>query len=572
MYQLSKPLLAAALALLTFSCGKKADEPAPETDSDKVVTMDKSSGVPGELLQFTTSFALEKETVTVKFGSVNAELGKINDTLAVMRVPVLPAGKVALDFSAAGVVTPLQFTINAYTPVDNPDQVKEALNQSVQRIIADLATTNNSAEVQTLNVIFATFNQEYAKLSDTEKKNIALQIRQMQKEMEETRVQAGRIASQLRNPIFTNEMSDDKYKASMDAVIWNMLKMTDAGGVAANLFIAPDLSASKLLSIVAAGITAAYFWETIGILKEVVSAVKINTGLNALVDISDESEQYGLRTGGNFKDPEGKLVLVNKKARSFRVLSNFRAVSSGDAGSENPLFSSFANAVIKLKGAYDKLAAAVNKYSSWFISAPLFPPFEGSLPGSPIAARYATKANLLSISNVSDTAIKLSVGKGDTTLSFTAQSASVKEDKAFTFDLTYTNTTLGVSHTKKVTATFSILQPIVGKWKIERYKYNYFNNGDSLRTETVTAEADEYLEFTADGKFHGKFEDNVGKGSWRIKDDTKLELFDIDNDDFDIGEFGLTITTLDTNSLVLYSKDTHQYGYEESITYLKKVQ
>ncbi|POY35235.1 hypothetical protein C3K47_15740 [Solitalea longa] len=444
--------------LLPIAC-KKGDSD-PEIPKENILVLDKTTVTPGDLVTVNYELPKDKSSWEILIGAKNVTLTKIDDTTAAFLVPVIPSGQLNLDFSIVGAKEKPDLTISAYSPISNPEQVKDAYLAELDNAIADVSSIEDA---NTLTVFKETFKAKYAALTDTEKKELAFVLQKLKFDMPD-------IAEQAIHSKSTNDLidvpsridTDQEYRAGVIGYVALVTESIALLTVSAEAIAAPT-GFTQALGL--AGLAATFY--TFKKALDYKRVLFLYNGqnkevINLKILLSGQNNSTKVVEAVTTADPE--IVFETGVQRSFNVSSAYQGVSIADEKSTNAFFRKIVLVTNKATSIYNGVVKVVNKVKSWFSGDPKLIELASGIPATPASEIRNSPANLIKIENVSNSAIKLSTTANGDILTITA-TGTIKEDQTFTFDVVYSYPAMGISKRKKITAKLNN-PSLNGTWKL----------------------------------------------------------------------------------------------------------
>lgn len=458
--------------LLIVSC-KKDQKENPETEVPAVtknLEMDKGSATPGDIITVKTTFIIEKSAYALTVGTKKVPLIKVDDSTATFMVPYIPSGNLEIDFSVTGSSIKKPFVIAAYTPVTDPEPVINTYKTNIAVAITELQTNKTQAYADILKSLELTFNTEYAKLSTDEKKELAFTIAKLNEAAIVDANSTSRTSLQVKSEADTDApglISDDNGEEVVKAghKFVRLVLKTVAYATGSSLLISiPDLLVTKVLGVTTASLAVAYFARSIVQIDIILAKIFGHTAFidfvspgNTLsqkrVVLNARSAVMATSTGGAV--PEDFTFSKSKPVISFQAQSAYRALSDKDKSNSNSFYRDMFTYTTMMVNMHAQLKSTLDNIKSLFTSTPAIPAYNNPIPAEPVTATRVTPANLITIENISDPAVKLNLSAGASILTLNSEGTVVTAEKSFSFDLVYKNDKLGITNRKTISATYS---------------------------------------------------------------------------------------------------------------------
>lgn len=495
--------------LLVFgmaSCKKGQKEPMVE----KTVSLDKSAVLPGDLVTVTTSFSLPSVSSVLTIGGKQVTLFTTEDQKAVFTVPVLTSGNYSINFSALGVNTNPNITVNAYEPITNPQTVFDQFKDKTEVAMTEMVALKNdpiaplSAEDYAFMVDLNTqLNAIYSTLNAEEKLLAAYSLQKLSFEQVDltsldnnrdlyaissaaaksfpqqaiAQVASARIASTQSVSATADADADpgESLVRTGKKFVTSMSFTVAAVGIGILALEAPEPTGVTKFIAIAAGMTAGYqLSNALTLVGRICSQFGVPSSINDPVFRSPTTMSVNSKSTQSFAASMATagLTLYNNAQVNLEVTSKFRTLTTADASSSNDLIKSIFQSEQQLATMYNKLQSAFNKVKSWFSGkSPALPGYVSKMKATSSEKDFYLPASTLSISNVSDDAVSVTATPKDGQLVVTASSSIETAEKPLSFDLTYKNATLGTSVKKTISTTYYPRVGIVGIWYLKKALY-----------------------------------------------------------------------------------------------------
>ncbi|RYE37982.1 MAG: hypothetical protein EOP48_27825, partial [Sphingobacteriales bacterium] len=174
----------AILFISITSCKKKSNTPNDERPDDtapkREISLDKTAGLPGDIITLKASFVLDKNSWDVTFGEKVTRVIKVNDSTATFSLPYLPSGSYEVNLTQMGIAEKKRMTISNYTPVTDPEKIVGAFESELDNFVIDV---DNVGSKEVLTLLQETFDARYALLSADEKKELAYGLQSLSAEV-----------------------------------------------------------------------------------------------------------------------------------------------------------------------------------------------------------------------------------------------------------------------------------------------------------------------------------------------------------------------------------------------------
>ncbi|WP_276481729.1 NHL repeat-containing protein [Paraflavitalea pollutisoli] len=442
------PLLLASLSLLG-ACSKN-DKPAPPVEENKTIELVSNTTLPGQLVIAQANFkplVTDTTHLIVNGQRVSAFANDSNQVIFIM--PVLPAGKVTVDYSSIGAPKQLPLTINAYTAITQADKAIASFTTNIDQVIKVLekqldneAVNLGTGYITTLRYMQETITENQSSLSPADQLTLAYFLQNNQPD-------PAAFAVDTLNPLFyrVNQLDIDPGERLFKVAIGfknSVIRTVTFLGIGTGLAMlpSPDLF-TKLLAF------GSFVTGTVYLVDAIAKVEEIGTLKGVAEQLTDFTARLGV------EDKELKFYKDVAKTVSFRA--SYRPVIQTDQSSKIPVIADIFAAEKSVGKIHAGMLAAYDRITKWFKKlAPVFPAYTNPIKTSKTTISYPMAGSKLKLSNVSDTAVRITFTTADTTLSIKAASASLKADKAFTFDVVFTDPNLGVTVTQKIKALYQV--------------------------------------------------------------------------------------------------------------------
>lgn len=433
------------LFVLITSCNK-TKENTDAANSNSISLVD-TEVLPGQVVvakaNFTPNLSVSN-TVLVNGTSVTVYTNDSNQVIFIM--PVMAAGKVAIDFAPIGVDKKLDITIKPYTAITKPSDVLTAFNNKVGAIITAFQGHVSSPVIQldahyndVLKYLQKSIADNFSSLSATQQTELAYFLQ-----------------NNLPDPsLFVLEELNSAHYQRQQGVNFDpglrlltvatgfrnsVIKTIGFFGIGVGLSYVPSPDPlTKLLAFSSFVAGSVYLMDALSKVEEI-------AGLKGLIEKL-------LDLGGRVESLELNLYKEVAKNVSFRA--SYRNLITADGNSSSNVIADVFKAEKSFSKLYTDVVTAYNKLKAWFLGvAPSFPSYSNPIKNTASYIIYPMAGSKLQIKNVSDAAIQVSYTANDTSLTLKATSTTVTSDRAFTFDAVYTDAQLGVSVTQKISAVF----------------------------------------------------------------------------------------------------------------------
>lgn len=464
-------LLALVSVFLFFftSCKKDDDKtvtPASPTTT-QTVTFDKSSVTPGDVVVVTTATDLDptKSNWEIRVGGRTVQLAKLEARQAAFVIPMVASGPLALDMTAVGIPAPPTLTMASYALIANPDQVITDFGNSLtaalthlDQMAQDSLAPTPAQDVALVRSLQQQLNTAQAGLTAAQKLEAAFALQKMTFD--------GFDFAAIPPRRLTGDPADDLIRLGQQLAV----KMTFVA-LATDVFMVTVVSPDPLSKFVAVAATITAIYQMVQVYKL----------LGRIADRFDMIESIDLLGSG----PSGSFVILTNNPSNFTLSATGRTLTTGDAGASPGLQIIFATerTFSRLRQSFDN---KYNQVRSWLGAAnAALTPYVNPIRQAAQRRKRVMAANLVRISNVSNSAISVVATALNNTLALRASSSTVSSTPIpFTFDVTYANTALGINARRTINASVTnvdstaiYVASMVGEWS------NLFLGGNPVRTE-----------------------------------------------------------------------------------------
>ncbi|MCC9167991.1 NHL repeat-containing protein [Pontibacter sp. XAAS-A31] len=373
-----------------------------------------------------------------------------DDNQLMFLMPAVPSGKATVDFSGAGFQKQAEITVGNYATITNTDAVAAQFTNEIGEIATRLEAHMNDADIQldaryitVLNEQRQVMEENFAKLSAEEKLQVAYFFRSNMPNDEDFILNTGKPESNLRTTGTTSgEDVGEELVSTAKSFGRNVVKAIPFTYAGFKLILLP--SPWLVDKVAAAGFLTAGFVYSLHALSDL---KKVSSLTGVLEEITGAERMAG--------PTAGEILFYKDKVKLLSVKASFRNLNQSDKNSTVSEIASLFTYVTKFQDLYDKTVSIANKVKSWFpTSGTDIPAYANPIGAKPLVKEYALPGSKLSIKNVSDPAIQLAATTAESGMNVTAKSATITQDKAFSFDIVYTDTKLEKALTKKINATF----------------------------------------------------------------------------------------------------------------------
>ncbi|MES2808855.1 MAG: hypothetical protein V4619_09540 [Bacteroidota bacterium] len=477
-------LTTAFVLLFTGSCKKGSnngtDTPAPTT---KQITLDKTSALPGDLVILTSTTSLDKDTWQIKIGSKTATVVKSADKIAYFSVPYIPAGTQTVDLSSMGITAAKSITINAYTPIANPQVEVNKFKAQLDTAKALANKPQLASYKSALNDFEKAFEESYAALNDEEKKELAfIMSRQAAAEAEAELKLANTSPTFNTNALKTFDAGDlivDKGRS----YAFTVKKCIASGVVSIALLMLPE---PTFVSKAAAAISGTYsivkLLKALDLIDEITNMIGIEFSVDQLNNITKQQNVDKVKVNSLNPYATNASFTFSKSlpAASCQVMATYASISVSQktnlAGQLAAIFTDTDN----LQDIYNRFKTSVAFAKKYIPKLPEMSAFVYPIPTAPKQTnlQIAPAANF-SIENVSNNKIKVAItSSGEKITLRTTTTDSIKTNIDFTFDLVYKNAKFGTTLRKTITANYNGAPPsVIGTWMATTEYEQQLENG-----------------------------------------------------------------------------------------------
>jgi len=439
------------LFLLPVACKKDSEkgvEPDRVTEPTNNVTISSSDLSPGQtvVLTFDAGVTL-KDSVNVNLNGTVMPMFKTNQDQYAGIIPVIPEGTYQLKIKSVNFKEPITFKVAPYAVITEPKVIIDNYRTEIESLITQLRTQakadGNELNTGFIDQLKTQFEQSLTTASAAEKIELAYLLRAHNFKAEDLAFSA--VSPATKTVTMSVASSNDvagRLENSGKKFVGNMILVVAAfntSSVALNSFmIAPNvvsglIATASTLTMVCFINQAVTNAEKIGNLPGVVSEI---------TSIYTSAKESTL----NFKK-DADLSLFN--------MGEFRTLSIADIGSSSIFLKSVAVSNQLLTDIDSKVGSLMNSAAKYFPKLGTYTVSASKIKAVPVKNAEEIPYNKFSIGNISDPGIKLTVVSDELQMKVKATSATVADDKSFTFDIIYTHEGTGVTVKKTISAVYA---------------------------------------------------------------------------------------------------------------------
>ncbi|MBL1410437.1 Ig-like domain-containing protein [Sphingobacterium faecale] len=471
-------------SLLLSSCkkGGTADEPEESigSNTNKEVTLSKSTGLPGEAIELKFNFKLEQERYRAKFGPESIDILRLTDSTGILYIPAIASSDYFIDLQQLGKNIQAPFKILPYSFNTGENAIKDEIWNIVAGLFNDQSMFGNmrqkfeddlkkmSKEDRNIylhlyrNLIKQTLkDRELEKFSNFEVNDLAkLAIR------ENLNLQFLTPANSLTRLAVSNPKLSPDYEALFmkPAIEFSNIMKGIAVWVLGHLIVTEATTyASRIWGPIALiggttiSIGGALF--ICGLVDNAMAAVNLLYNYIAIVFTEDLLDTKMQNSDSMFKSSsdiqEQKMDFKIGQGLEQNIAFNFYSFSiKMKDKTRSSLINSLVSAYERVLPSYKKFYAMGNAITSFFqIENTLAKP-ESLIPQSSNKAARGVRASQIRIENISNSAIQMSHTDGEQGIIFQATGIGTTGKVEFTFDLVFEQSQIGMLAKQRVRATY----------------------------------------------------------------------------------------------------------------------
>jgi hypothetical protein len=458
-------IISCLLILGVNSC--KKDPPEPPV-AEKTITLINDNVEPGQIV-----LALASEQVTldaaakVSMGGIEVSVFDAGEKQLGFIMPVLPAGKVTVDYANAGIPKTIDVTIKPYAVVTNAVVVISNFTTELDEIILNLEqhtgssiTALNPEYVELAKYLNQTIKDNINSLSDEERLQLAYYFRTNLPDADE-------FVPDSLNQGFYLKNGDSEFDPGESL-------MRVGKSFVRNVVIAyPATKAGLVLA----------FLPSPALIDKIAAAGFLTVGLVHIMDAISDAKRIGNLTGvaDKIMEPFQKMATVIEFSANVEEQVYFKGLYRNLRNSDNASsiadISGIFSALGKLQDGYNNAVSIANKVIGWFPwKSPAIPSFSNPIGSQNASQELTLPGNRLSISGVSNSKIDVTYTQDKDFLLVKASSQTLTAETPFTFTVRFTDPTFGIQLEKQVDA---ILKPKVyfllddaSVWLVPPTKFN----------------------------------------------------------------------------------------------------
>ncbi len=462
--------------IVSNSCKKEKPEDIKHQPTEKTITLLTDNVEPGQIvlsqaseapiINSNTKIAVNGQAVTV-FDAGDNKIGFL--------MPVLPSGKVLVDYTDAGFTKTLNVTIRDYSLITNPLQVTANFTSQIEKSIKNLDahaqnkfSTVSIDDIELVKYLNQTIKDNINSLTETEKLQLAYYLR-----------------ANTPNP---DDLILDTVKSEF--ILGKKSSATDPGEV----LVQKALSYDKNLLIGVPTTIAGWGFAIIPsptLIEKLAAAGLLTTGLVHLAAAKSDAEYVANLTGvadkivEPFQKRATKLILRNETDEKVYFKGVYRTINQEDSKSQNSILKLIFNGNKRLTYGYNTSVNLSNKIISWFPwKTPKIPQYSNPIGTKSGFREIYLPGTKIMLEQVSSPEIKLIYSTNEGYVAIKASSEKIIKETDFTFKAKFTDDALGIKLEKQIDATFKPKFTILGKWLVykeyteEPGKEGWYDNGD----------------------------------------------------------------------------------------------
>ncbi len=424
------------------SCKKDLTVPDPDVPVEKTLTLLTDNVEPGQMVFAQASEQINHSgAASISVNGTEAAAYIAGDIISFI-MPVIPSGKVSVDYSNAGISTTLEVTIKNYTPVTNSEDVINKYITETDKAIAYLQEhtqnpiTNLDPEYISISKYgIQTLKDNYKTLTEDEKLKLAYFLRGNMVVSSDFMLDTSNAGFHLGKKNSDKDPGEALYRKGikMDAYVIKGVFFLAAG---VGVIQSSPTPYDKILAV-ASMTTGVVFLQ---------SAVSQAYSIASLTGVLEKIQDW-------YNKKEEKIEFVANVEENIYLSGEFRNLKLEDRSKTGGVIELIFKSIDKIQDCHDKLTNLANLVMSWYpwktVKVPAY--------SNPIGKKIGTQelnlpGNKLRISYVSNPEIKLTATPGLDYLSIKATSETIKEETNFTFKVRYLDAMLGVNVEKEFQA------------------------------------------------------------------------------------------------------------------------
>lgn len=452
-------LFAAFLLIAISGCKKEKHEPdTGTTTTPPGFTIDKTEGQPGSLVSIKCDCVIDTAQIKTTIADSTIKVWKVDDhTVAFVLPESVPTGSQAVDIAMGDQHISSAFTVLP-TSSESPDIILKEFTDAADAALSEInyykandtgAYNIHSEDIEALNQMIEEWKKQVDAMSAKDRQALAMII------------SANGLSTSIKgfdflgtkfeaaNRLSLSENSDEIFREGK-RFVRRSIELAALIGLASLTAVSPE-PFSKIVTLSSAIGIGVKFMEARD------SAIRI-------VDLMCLPENFDLQKNGSSlrTSLSPTYSFYNKRNTTMPVGMNFATLSSSDLNSPSSFIKQLATTVKAMEDKYKNLASLVNSFTGWFSwsKKPTLAPWNETLKSTPVSEYGDINGKYLSIKNVSNSNIKLTLSVSGEEPVIYCQS-SLTQETNFTFDLVYSNPNIGTSLTQKVNGTFKLTPKII---------------------------------------------------------------------------------------------------------------
>lgn len=466
-----KTITCIIVCILTLvACKKESPHQQGEDDDtptlDETTSLNRQSGLPGEIFELTTESRLTAEYYTLQIGTESVIAVRVDNNTLLFTMPYIPSGDYYLDLKAINpTLGQLSIAVEDYTAIADVEQTYS----EVISWMDDSETPSEDTEIDDL--IKQRFEEEFNKLSDADKKAQLFLIKSFLQQID------GEMATLANNPVSGMKQAtgktmrsavtpfssaqDIKYHAARftAAVVGGALV---AGGAAAVVWASGPLIliTGPAYAIIAAkslrkmvGIMLNSVSEMYGIAKvAVVDGLSLNSSAKHKQQTASGISTMNVSV---LNDANG-TVFLNNVAQEVDITFTFGSVALElESRVQGSFFGELFAAYHKFIGIYTPLYNGQEKLQELLnTDKQILPPPSDLMPADYVQEDHPVTAEEIKIENISPAGLNINMEQGQNGIVFTASSSTITDSIDISFDVVYTQEEFDNTVVKTIHASY----------------------------------------------------------------------------------------------------------------------
>lgn len=471
------------LCMLTLVACKK-DGPQQQGEDDDIPTVDETtslnrqSGLPGEIFELTTDSRLTSEYYTLQIGTESVVAVRADNNTLLFTMPYMPSGDYYIDLKAINpTLGQLPIAVEEYTPIAD---VAQTYNE-VLSWMGNSETPSQDTELDEL--MKQRFEEEFNKLSDAEKKAQLFLIKSF---LQQINSELAALQNSLRAPYINgtnspvsgmkqatgrgmrsavtplnNDPNTIKYHAARFTAALVGGALIAGGGAAVVVASGPLLlvtgPAYAIIAIKSLG-------KMIGIMLDSVSEMYGIAKVAVLDGLSPNRLQNLKQRAGSGISPMNVPVLndangavfLNDVAQEIDITFTFGSVALElESRVQGAFFAELFAAYHKFINIYTPLYNGQEKLQELLnTDKQILPPPSELMPADYMQEEHPVTAEEIKIENISPAGLNINMEQGQNGIVFTASSSTITDSIDISFDVVYTQEEFDNTVVKTIHASY----------------------------------------------------------------------------------------------------------------------